>query len=113
MLAFGYEEIYQWLVTDNRQLDLLQVCPEIVLGKYVAITSIDSSALVPNDEEETAGWQSRGGIAYSPKVRMIDTLPREGWDEWYIFTNYTDLGPTILKKIPLTCRTSQDMFASL
>lgn len=91
MLALGTEGEYDWLVTDD-DFDLVQLCPEIVLGKYVAITSIDSGALVLSDEEVAAGWQSRGKIAYSPKVQNPPRLPHEGWDEWYIFEKPTDLG---------------------
>lgn len=91
MLAVGSQGIYEWLVTDEN-LDLLQLCPEVALGKYVAVTSIDSSQFVPTAKETTAGWLSRGKIAYSPKIERVDELPREGWDEWYIFKNPTDLG---------------------
>jgi len=97
MLALGSQGLYEWLVTDQ-QFDLLQVCPEIVLGKYVAITSIDSGPLVLADKETVAGWQSRGRIAYSPKIRNVEGLPRAGWDEWYIFDNPTDLGTSHLEE---------------
>ncbi|MBZ5523334.1 MAG: hypothetical protein LAP21_13950 [Acidobacteriia bacterium] len=95
MLTVGSEGLYQWLVTDQ-QIDLPQVCPEVVLEKYVAITSIDSGLLVPTDEETAAGWETRGEIAYSPKIQNINDLPRAGWDEWYIFDNPTDLGTSHL-----------------
>jgi len=95
MLTVGSEGLYEWLVTD-RQFDLLQLCPEVVLGKYVAITSIDSGPLVPTEIETAAGWQTRGKIAYSPKVQNVEQLPRAGWDEWYIFDDPTDLGTSHL-----------------
>jgi hypothetical protein len=91
MLAIGSQGLYEWLVTDQ-QFDLLQVCPEIVLGKYIAITSFDSGPLIPTDSEKADGWESRGQIAYSPKVERVETLPRAGYDEWYIFGIPTDLG---------------------
>ena len=72
------------------------MCPEIVLGKYVAVTSIDSGQLLPTDKEAAAGWQSRANIAYSPKIENAEDLPREGWDEWYIFNTPTDLGTSHL-----------------
>jgi hypothetical protein len=62
MLTVGSEGLYEWLVSDQ-EFDLLQLCPEVVLGKYVAVTSIDSSQLVPTENETAAGWQSRAGIA--------------------------------------------------
>lgn len=97
MLATGSEGDYEWLVTDQ-QFDLLEVCPQIVIGKYVSITSIDSGPLLPNDAEKAAGWQSRKEIAYSPKVQDLKDLPRAGWDEWYIFENPVDLGASHLSE---------------
>ena len=91
MFTVGSQDSYQWLVTDEN-FDLLELCPEIVLGKYVAVTSIDSGELVPTNKETAAGWQSRARIAYSPKIEKAEDLPREGWDEWYIFNTPTDLG---------------------
>lgn len=96
MFAVGSQGRYQWLVTDENLDLLLKLCPEIVLGKYVAVTSIDSGQLLPTDKETSAGWQSRSKIAYSPKVENAEDLPREGWDEWYIFTTPTDLGTSHL-----------------
>jgi hypothetical protein len=95
MLTVGSEGVYEWLVTDL-QFDLLQVCPQVVLEKYVAITSIDSGPLVPTDEETAAGWETREKIAYSPKIQDIKGFPRAGWDEWYIFDNPTHLGASHL-----------------
>jgi hypothetical protein len=95
MLTVGTQGLYKWLVTDQ-EFDLLQICPEVVLGKYVAITSIDSGPLVPTDEETAAGWETRGKIAYSRKIQNIKGLPRAGWDEWYIFDESTDLGTSHL-----------------
>jgi hypothetical protein len=95
MLTVGSEGLYEWLVTDQ-QFDLLQICPEVVLGKYVAITSIDSGSLVPSEKESVIGWQSRGKIAYSPQVRSIEEIPSDGWDEWYIFEKPVDLGASHL-----------------
>ncbi len=92
MLTVGKQGRYEWFVTDQN-FDLLQICPQVVLEKYVAITSIDSGPLVPTEKEAAAGWQNRGKIAYSPKVENPQDLPRAGWDEWYIFENYPpDLG---------------------
>ena len=46
MLTVGSQAPYEWLVTDD-DFDLLELCPEIVLGKYVAITSVDSGEFAP------------------------------------------------------------------
>ena len=98
MVTLGSQDAYEWLVTDDENVDLLEICPEIVLGKYVAITSIDSGKCVPTQTETASGWRSREGIAYSPKVQNPTELPREGWDEWYVFAEPHDLGKSHLKE---------------
>jgi hypothetical protein len=95
MFTFGSQGQYEWLVTDE-PFDLLQACPEIVLGKYIAITSSDSGPLVLTDKERAEGWESRGQIAYSPKVGTVEGLPRTDYDEWYIFRSPADLGTSHL-----------------
>jgi hypothetical protein len=91
MLIVGSEGQYEWLVTDQ-QFDLLQICPGVALGKYIAITSFDSGPLVPTNEERAVGWESRSNIAYSPKIQNVANLPRAEFDEWYIFGGPVNLG---------------------
>jgi hypothetical protein len=90
----GSHDAYQWLTTNAHDFDsLLTLCPTTVLGKYVAVTSFDSGSLSLSDEEKAAGWESRKGIAYSPLIRSVGTLPeRGGFDEWYVFGTPVDLG---------------------
>jgi hypothetical protein len=91
-VTVGVRGSYEWLATDHRLDDLLRLCPEIVLGKYIAITSIDSGSYYPTEAEIAAGWERRNEIAYSPRIEEVETLPRDGWDEWYVFENRVDLG---------------------
>jgi hypothetical protein len=84
-LATGSHGKYKWLASRYELDDILRLCPAVVLGKYLAITSIDSSRLSPTAEEVLAGWENRQGIAYSPLVQSVEKLPRAGWDEWYVF----------------------------
>ena len=91
-LATGSHGDYKWLASKFELNDILRLCPVVVLGKYLAITSIDSGQLSPTAEEMLIGWESRQGIAYSPLVQSIETLPRAGWDEWYVFGHPVDLG---------------------
>lgn len=91
-LTVGVHGEYEWLVTEHHLDDLLQFCPQVVLGKYVTITSIDSGPYFPTPEEIAVGWERRNSIAYSPRVEKVETLPREGWDEWYVFEERVDLG---------------------
>ncbi len=91
-LATGSRGAYKWLVSEFELDDLLKFCPAVVLGRYLAITSIDSGQLSLNAKEDLVGWESRQGIAYSPLVQSVEKLPRGGWDEWYVFQQPTDLG---------------------
>jgi hypothetical protein len=91
-LTFGVRGAYEWLASEHCLDDLLRLCPQIVLGKYIAVTSVDSGSFFPTAEELAKGWERRNGIAYSPKVEKVEILPREGWDEWYAFEDRVDLG---------------------
>ena len=92
-LTAGSHGVYEWLVTDHKLDDFLRLCPAVVLGKYAAVTSWDSGSLSLNDVEKSAGWESRKGIAYSPRIQSVGALPmRGGYDEWYLFGSRVDLG---------------------
>jgi hypothetical protein len=92
-LTTGFHGSYQWLATGKYELgDFLRTCPMALLGKYVAVTSLDSGPLFLSEEEKIAGWQSRNDIAYSPQVQLPDQLPHGGFDEWYVFDSPKDLG---------------------
>jgi hypothetical protein len=94
--ATGTHATYQWLTTGEDHLDdLLLACPQVVLDKYIAVTSIDSGPLTPTDDEISAGWQSRNEIAYSPRIQSVEKLAYgecAGYDEWYVFETPVDLG---------------------
>ena len=82
---------------------LVEICPEVVLGRYLAVTSIDSGDAWLTDKQRLAGWQLRSGIAYSPLlttrgdlIYQTDGLDVPGYDEWYLFeTKGADLGEPI------------------
>jgi hypothetical protein len=91
-LATGSRGGYDWLTTQHDLETLLKLCPELVLDKYLAVTSIDSGPLTLSDREKDAGWKSRSGIAYSPRIESVEGLPHDGYDEWYVFNAVIDLG---------------------
>jgi hypothetical protein len=66
MVTIGSRGPYEWLVTDE-SFDPLQLCPEIVVGKYVAVTSIDSSEFVPTEKFKP----DRAGIEFLPKAKQV------------------------------------------
>jgi hypothetical protein len=92
LLQTGSTNGYQRLVSSDRQLDLLECCPDVVLGKYVAITSFDSGPLGLTEAERSAGWASQGEIAYSPEVRCVNTVPQAYFSELSVFSAPTNLG---------------------
>ena len=92
LLQTGSAVGYQWIVSTDRQTNVLGCCPDIVLGKYVAITSFDSGPLRLTEEQRSAGWISRGGIAYSPKIHHVNLVPQAYFSESYVFVAPPDLG---------------------
>jgi hypothetical protein len=68
------------------------VCPEIVVGKSVAVVTNDSGPFCPNEGELASGWNSRNEISYSPVIQDVATLPQDGFDEWYVFEKPVELG---------------------
>ncbi len=92
MLQIEKNGVYDWLVTGHPLEAVLQACPELVVGKYVFVTSFDSGPLDLNPEDTTAGWEGRNDIAYSPQILDPAFIPRDQYDEWYIFDRPRDLG---------------------
>ncbi len=93
-LNTGARGNYQWLTTAEHDLDsLLKLCPNVTVGKYLAVTSFDSGPLLLNELQKNNGWNSRGNLAYSPRIEWLELLPpRGGFDEWYVFERSVDLG---------------------
>lgn len=92
LLQTGSTDRYQWLVSTDRRLDVLECCPEVVLGKYVAITSFDSGPLQLTEGQRSAGWVSRGEVAYSPTIQDVNIVPQTYFSELYVFGAPTNLG---------------------
>ena len=92
LLQIGSANGYQWLVSTDRQFDVLKCCPDVVLRKYVAITSFDSGPLKLTEGQKSAGWVSHAEIAYSPEIQHINMVPQTYFSELYIFGAPTNLG---------------------
>ena len=107
----GFHEQYQWLRMVDRDITSpLSICPDIVLGKYLAVTRIDGGPLCLTEQGRVEGWwtaevgrvfqatswsppeyRDDWKVAYSPLITSIDGLPNEthgeccaGYDEWYV-----------------------------
>lgn len=68
------------------------MCPDIILSRYLAITSYDCGIYQPTSEELAEGWRIKGDVVYTPPVQSIaslhfqrDGLDCPGYDEWYTF----------------------------
>lgn len=105
MHPVGKHGEYQWLTgLDCDISSLLRLCPEVVLGKYLAVTAIDSGPLRLAEQEGLEGWWTADAakvfsgtswsapeyrddwkVAYSPRLTSIHGLPNAGFDEWYVF----------------------------
>jgi hypothetical protein len=101
--AAGSKGEYHWLTTGQDDLGtLITRCPQIFLGRYLAVTSLDSGPLDLNEEEIASGWQRRGDIAYSPRIESVEKLRYgvcAGYDEWYVSESPLDLGQIIAGNI--------------
>jgi len=110
---------HQWLTMVERNIsDLLRLCPEVVLDKYLAVTRIDGGALCLTGQEKSDGWWTADAgkvfqgtswglpeyrenwkVAYSPRLTSIHGLPNEihdqccaGYGEWYVFEQEVQAG---------------------
>jgi len=72
----GLQAPYHWLTAtgDVYMGTLMEVCPEAVLNRYLAVTSFDSGVRRITEDERLAGWHLRGDIAYSPRVASVQSL---------------------------------------
>src|SRR5688572_11052099 len=100
-LIVGSHGEFQWLASPDHDISsILRSCPDLLLGKHLAVTSIDSGALCLTEQEKSDGWWTSddgkfyrsfgdGGredrddwrIAYSPRLTSIHGLPNETHDE--------------------------------
>jgi len=90
---------YQWLEVDYKLGEFLAFCPQVILGRYLVITAVDSGSFVLSETNRANGWTNSAGIAYGPRIRLAAELPQDdygrecyGFDEWYVF----DLPPKSL-----------------
>lgn len=82
---WGYWAIEWSEAWDPSLADLLQLAPELVIGKEVAITSCDSGPYVPTEEELKSGWSRCDTTAISREIAELSELPAPGCDEWYVY----------------------------
>jgi hypothetical protein len=86
---------FQWLEEPSNLIlgDLIDHCPHVLLGRYLAVATLDARPFTPTEEESKAGWTGHNGVGYSPRLTNLTNLPWEQDDEWYLFTQPTTIGP--------------------
>jgi hypothetical protein len=110
----GIRGEYRWLTMNECDISrLLELCPDVVLDRYLAITSVDSGVLRLTEQEKSKGWwtadearifhrapsgdrqgRADGKVAFSPRLISVGGLPNEthpgcceSFQEWYVFEN--------------------------
>jgi hypothetical protein len=92
---------YSWLTSSYEDYSgtLVKLCPEIFVGRYMAVTATESGIPWPTDRQKAVGWEERRGIVYSPLLSSTDDIFYQrdghntpGYDEWYLFQAAVDLG---------------------
>ena len=79
--------VFEW-VDEKRSFrlkELLTVCPWLVEGMYVVISSRDSGHYRLTPQDISNGWHLHGLLAHSPRVTDWRSLPFEMYDEWHVF----------------------------
>lgn len=103
----GVNGAFYWLTSDRANMNtVFRGCPEVIAGKYVAITTYDGGVLRLTERDNLTGWESRRGIAYSRQIQTVADLPDcammeppELYQEWYVFETPADLGEMIFGDI--------------
>jgi hypothetical protein len=106
-MAIGSRGRYQWVTSNQHALDdIVRRRPEVLLGRYLAVTSTDSGDPT-RWAKEFPGWECRGRVAYSPRLESTEGIVYQtdgphnaGFDEWYIFKAPADLGELIPDENP-------------
>jgi hypothetical protein len=89
-LTTGSRGDYHSLEADCNLCEYHALCPEAIIGRYLASRAVDSGEFCPSPEDERNGWQAVDGIAYSRRLDSVDALPQDccctacgHYDEWY------------------------------
>ncbi len=102
-IVTGAHGQYHWLTSTEQYMgQFVQLCADVLLSRYLTVTSIDSGSPWLTDPQRAAGWSLRAGFAQSQRVSGIEELffQRDGdscpgYDEWYLF----DAAPAHLREI--------------
>jgi hypothetical protein len=112
-MLHGAQGQYQWLESSSHSLqNLLSVCPDLVVGRSLAITSFEERSLI--ERLEACSGRIMGPVVHVPSVANISALPLSGVKEWYGFVSaiseskltsfvrnhWFTLGPAAVARVP-------------
>ncbi len=85
-MLLGENGKWMWLTApDLSPNDVLKRCPQLVIDRFVLITSKDNKPRALTEDCQKIGWQAREKYVLSPRIGSIDQLSAQFFDEWYIF----------------------------
>ena len=98
---------WMWLTSKSACMgDVVEKCPQLVIDKFVLVTSLDSGIVILDEQRLKDGWKytvkeahnpdfigqdnRQGVFALSPRVSNPAEIPRDichgnMYDEWYVF----------------------------
>ena len=76
---------YGWVELEETHLQFVSLILSAHSSFRLYITSFDSGAISPTEEEREKGWKSQGGVMVSPKLEQGTIVPYDNFDEWYFF----------------------------
>lgn len=91
-ISTGTRHQYHWLTSTEQYMGhLVRLCPDVLLGRYLIVTSIDSGSPWLTTTQRAAGWSLHAGGAYSSRISSVEELffqrdgdGAPGYDEWYV-----------------------------
>lgn len=78
---------FRWVESPaHKTQDVLQLCPEAVLGKHLVIAAFDSSKITAVAKDSLRLWRVEGSALYVPPLADLLEVPYDVFNEWFIFT---------------------------
>lgn len=83
----GFHGPFRWVESPaHKAQDVLQLCPEAILGKHLVITAFDSSKITAIGQESLRAWRVEGAALYIPPLADFLEVPYDVFNEWFVFT---------------------------
>ena len=74
---------YGWVELEETHLQFVSLILSAHSSFRLYITSFDSGAISPTEEERDKGWKAQGGVIVSPNLERGTIVPCDNFDDWY------------------------------